>query len=113
LGFELAHIGINTESAVEAAKAAKMLELMFGFAPRETPVSIFAGDQIEVMRPPHFGTHGHVGIFTVDVVRAQAFLEGQGFEFNPESLRTNPEGVPVFIYFKDELAGFAMHLLQK
>ena len=31
LGFEVKHIGINTENAEEAMKAAKLFELMFGF----------------------------------------------------------------------------------
>ena len=45
LGFEVKHIGINTENAEEAMKAAKLFELMFGFDVSEGNSSIFCGSR--------------------------------------------------------------------
>lgn len=51
LGFEVKHIGINTENAEEAMKAAKLFELMFGFDVSEGNSSIFCGSRaIEIMK---------------------------------------------------------------
>ena len=41
LGFELAHVGINQENAVEAKATADLLCDLFGFSPRETEGSFF------------------------------------------------------------------------
>ena len=67
LGFEVKHIGINTENAEEAMKAAKLFELMFGFDVAEGNSSIFCGSRaIEIMKKavsgkerPHRHRHQH------------------------------------------------------
>ena len=112
-GFELAHIGINEENADEAIRVAKLFETMFGFAVKEGNSSVFAGKYVEVMKAPYLGKHGHIAIATSSLSDAQAFLESQGFAFIPDTLKTNASGQPVAIYLKDEVAGFAVHLLQK
>lgn len=113
LGFELAHIGINGENEDVAVKAAKIFEAMFGFISKEGSSSVFAGKYVEVMKSPYLGKHGHIAIATSSVFRAQAFLERQGFEFNMESAKTNAAGKLTTIYLKDDVAGFAVHLIQK
>ena len=42
----------------------------------------------------------------------RAFLEAQGFEFDPASANVK-DGALKAIYLKDEIAGFAIHLVQK
>lgn len=113
LGFELGHIGINGENEDEAVKAAKIFEAMFGFAFKSGNSSVFAGRYVEITKSPYLGRHGHIAIATTSVLRAQAFLEKQGFEFNMESAKTNAAGKPIAVYLKDEIAGFAVHLVQK
>jgi hypothetical protein len=65
LGFEVKHIGINTENAEEAMKAAKLFELMFGFDVSEGNSSIFCGSRaIEIMKKQYLGKNGHIAIGT-------------------------------------------------
>lgn len=113
LGFELAHIGINADNEQEALKAAKMFESLFGFVVKDGGSSFFVEKYIEVMKKPFLGKNGHIAIFTNSVFRAQAFLERRGFEFNADTAKTNDKGKLMSIYLKDEIAGFAIHLLQK
>ena len=114
LGLEFVHMGINGESKEEAMKAAKLFELMFGMPVRETSKSVFAGDCFEFMNGKGPGTHGHIGIRTHFVDRAIAYFERLGFEFDKDSIVLDEKtGKPKFVYFKDEIAGFAIHLLQK
>ena len=108
LGFEVKHIGINTENAEEAMKAAKLFELMFGFDVAEGNSSIFCGSRaIEIMKKQYLGKNGHIAIGTNTLPRAIAYFKSRGFEFNEETAS------PKVIYFKDEIAGFAVHLVQK
>ena len=108
LGFEVKHIGINTENAKEAMKAAKLFELMFGFDVAEGNSSIFCGSRaIEIMKKQYLGKNGHIAIGTNTLPRAIAYFKSRGFEFNEETAS------PKAIYFKDEIAGFAVHLVQK
>ena len=74
--------------------------------------SIFAGTGIEVMKTPFRGAKGHIGIKTNFIERAKAYLEMQGFEFDPASANVK-DGQLKAIYLKDEIAGFAIHLVQK
>ena len=114
LGLEFVHIGINGESKDEAMKAAKLFELMFGMPVRETSKSVFAGDAFEFMNQKGPGTHGHIGIRTHFVDRAMAYFKRLGFEFDESSVTYDEKsGKPKFVYFKDEVAGFAIHLVQK
>ncbi len=114
LGLEFVHMGINNESKDEAMKAAKLFELMFGMPTRETSKSVFAGDAFEFMNAKGPGKHGHIAIRTYFVDRAMAYFTRLGFEFDETSITYDEKsGKPKFVYFKDEIAGFAIHLLQK
>ena len=113
LGLEVVHIGINNENRDEAVKAAKLFELMFGFKTRETSKSTFAGS-LELMHSKGPGKHGHLAIGTHFVDRAMAYFKRMGFEFDESSITYDDKtGKPKFAYFKDEVAGFAIHLLAK
>jgi 2-dehydro-3-deoxyphosphogluconate aldolase/(4S)-4-hydroxy-2-oxoglutarate aldolase len=114
LDFSVVHFGINESGEEEAAKSAKTFEALFGFALRDGIASIFVHEAIELMKKPGLGTHGHIGIGTTSVKRAIAVLERRGIEFNTDSIRNDPvSGDPIFIYLKNEIAGFAVHLVQK
>ena len=112
LGLEIAHVGINSANEEEAMKTATLLCKMFGWPIKVGNSSIFAGTAVEVMKTPFRGTNGHIGIRTNFIERAKFFLENQGFEFDPASANVK-DGQLKAIYLKDEVAGFAVHLVQK
>jgi 2-dehydro-3-deoxyphosphogluconate aldolase/(4S)-4-hydroxy-2-oxoglutarate aldolase len=113
LGFCMLHLGINAANEDEALKAACFFETLFGFAPKNGNTSIFAGEGIEIMKSPYLGKNGHIAIGVNSVLRAQAHLERRGIAFNKESAKTDAKGAATAIYLKDEIAGFAVHLVQK
>ncbi|MDR2740451.1 MAG: hypothetical protein LBB68_11570 [Treponema sp.] len=59
------------------------------------------------------GTKGHIGIGTYSPFRAVAYLERQGIVFNKDSIKTDAKGNLTLIYMKEEIAGFAVHIMQK
>ena len=113
LGFETAHIGINAENEREAQSAAGRFSALFGFQNKEGNSSIFSGGGIELMKEPYLGKNGHIAVGTNSVFRARAFLERKGIEFNGESAKTDARGNVTAIYLKEEIGGFAVHLVQK
>ncbi len=114
LGLEFVHMGINNENAEEATKSARLFEMMFGLPVREGSKSLFAGDAFEFMKQKGPGTHGHIAIRTNFVDRAMAYFKRMGFAFDESTVAYDDKtGKPKFVYFKDEIAGFAIHLLQK
>ena len=111
-GFSLAHIGINAANAEEAQAAAKQFELLFGFVPKDGNSSIFCASYLELMKSPYLGKNGHIAIGTASLPRAVAYLERKGVAFNKESEKFDAKGKRTAIYLKDEIAGFAVHLVQ-
>ena len=112
LGFELAHVGINCGDEAEAERVARAFSALFGWAFKPGNGSNFSGTAVEALKKPGRGTRGHIGVFTNSTVRARAYLESQGFAFDEASANVK-EGKLKSIYLKDEIAGFAVHLLQK
>ena len=114
LGLEFVHMGINNENKDEALRGAKLFELMFGMPLRETSKSTFAGEAFEFMHSKGPGKYGHIAIRTNFVDRAIAYFKRMGFEFDESTITYDEKsGKPKFVYFKDEICGFAIHLVQK
>lgn len=113
LGFEVRHVGINAEEEEEADRIAASFEKLFGFAKNPGASSVFAGLGIEVMKTPGFGKNGHIAVATNYIERAVYHLKRQGIAFNSDSLKYDAKGNMAAIYLKDEIGGFAVHLLQK
>ncbi|XOQ44454.1 MAG: 2-dehydro-3-deoxyphosphogluconate aldolase [Clostridium sp.] len=113
LEFEVAHIGINQDNEEEAKKTAQILYELFGFSCRNTPGSIFVNEQFEIMKTKFLGRLGHIAIRTKDINRAKEYLESKGIAFNEESANRDENGNLMTIYLKEDIAGFAFHLLQK
>lgn len=107
LGFALAHVGINCENEVEAEKAAKALCALFGLDYKPGSSSIFAGSAVECMKAPDLGRNGHITVATNNLARAIYHLGRQGVRFDESNRR------PKAIYLRDEVSGFAIHLVQK
>ncbi|MED9903865.1 MAG: bifunctional 4-hydroxy-2-oxoglutarate aldolase/2-dehydro-3-deoxy-phosphogluconate aldolase [Lachnospiraceae bacterium] len=114
LGFELAHVGVNAENAEEAEKAAKRFGFIFGMPEKVGGSSVFAGKVLEVMKTPYLGKNGHIAIATNYIVRAVNYLENVlGVEFDENSAKKDDKGNLKAIYLKEEIGGFAVHLVQK
>ena len=111
LGFELMHIGINNENAEEAEKGAKMLSALTGMPIKEGKGGFFTGTTFEVLKSVKRGKNGHIAVGTNDLLRAKWHLERRGFDF--DDIIYNDAGKPNAVYIKDEICGFAIHLLQK
>jgi 2-dehydro-3-deoxyphosphogluconate aldolase/(4S)-4-hydroxy-2-oxoglutarate aldolase len=113
LGFSLAHVGINAASEEEVLKAARLFAALFGFTQKAGTGSVFAGEGIEIMKSPYLGKNGHIAIGTNSLKRGMAHLERKGFTFNAASAKIDSGGAAAAIYLNDEIAGFAVHLVQK
>ena len=113
LGFEVAHVGINSNSESEADNTADFFGKAFGFEKKPGNSSIFAGTGVEVMKTQYLGTKGHIGIRTNYIDRAVYHLESRGFEFDQETAKRDAKGNLKAIYLKGEFNGFAIHIVQK
>lgn len=112
LGLELKHVGINSGNADQALKDATLLSRLLDCPVREGNKSTFAGVAFECMKTVGRGHNGHVAIATNSIERARWHLERRGFAFDDDSIGVK-DGKITAIYLKDEIAGFAFHLLQK
>ena len=114
LGFELAHVGVNAENEEEAVKAANRFAFIFGMPAKVGNSSVFAGSALEVMKTPYLGKNGHIAVKTNYIERAVNYLSTVlGVEFNEESAKRDAKGNLKAIYLKEEIGGFAIHLVQK
>ncbi|QAT50489.1 VOC family protein [Caproiciproducens sp. NJN-50] len=113
LGFKVRHIGLNMQDEPEAKKTADLLLDLFGFEESETPISIFSSPEIEVMKKKGAGRLGHIAIETTDIGEARNYLASKGIEFDENSAAYFDGGKLKLIYLKNDIAGFAFHLVQK
>lgn len=113
--FEIVHLGVNTGTEEEAVRCAALFEALFGLAPnpaKESADARFTGTKIEWLKKPGRGTHGHIALATNDLPAAREYLEEKGFMFDDDSVKYFPDGRILVIYSKDEIGGFAIHLMQ-
>ena len=113
LGLELRHVGINSGDPETALQDAQQIARLMGWPIREGNSSVFCGDGFECMKKPGRGKNGHIAILCNSVPRAKWHLERRGFTFVDESEASFKNGKMTAIYLKDDIAGFAFHLLQK
>lgn len=113
LGFELAHVGINHDNEEQANATATALGKVFRMPVKVGNSSTFAGEAAECMKTNFYGTKGHIGFKTRSSLRALAWLENQGYEVIEESIKYKPNGNVLAAYLKDEVGGFALHIVEK
>lgn len=112
LGFELAHIGVNAANEEEALKAANRFAFLFGWPVKVGNSSIFAGTAVEVMKTPFKGANGHIAVRTNYIERAVNYMSTVlGVEF--EEPKKDEKGKYKAIYLKEQVGGFAIHLVQR
>ena len=112
LGFELAHVGINTADAEVSLGVAEKFDAAFGFGVKQGNSSNFAGGGVEVMKSPFLGENGHLAVRTNKMDCAIPELERRGFTVDMETAKYKGDRINS-VYLKDEIGGFAVHLLQK
>ena len=110
-GFEFAHIGINCADEADAEAAARFFCTLFGFEYLPTPNSIFSGNGIEAMKSPYYGKYGHIAIRCNQIERAVDYLKSRGIAMHDSSAKSDEKGL-IAVYFEQEVAGFAIHLLR-
>lgn len=109
--YTLVHIGINANNAEEAKGIAEIFQRIFGLKVKSGRSSVFAGDFIEVMKEPYMGKNGHIAIGVSDMEAAMEELEHKGCIFDMETKKFREDGTLNVIYLKDEIGGFAVHLI--
>lgn len=112
-GFELLHVGINTNDTEEARQTTAQFASLFSLPVTEYPASFFAGSMVEVIKGPFLGQHGHIAVQTDCIERATEYFSQRGVELNQESASHDAAGQLISIYFKDSIGGFAVHLRRK
>jgi 2-dehydro-3-deoxyphosphogluconate aldolase/(4S)-4-hydroxy-2-oxoglutarate aldolase len=65
-----------------------------------------------VMKSRSRGTLGHIAIRATNIDRAVMYLSRAGVRFVPGSEKRSPDGRLKAVYLEEEVAGFALHLLQ-
>lgn len=112
LGYELIHIGINSEHSEDAQKTALLLCDLFNFKYYKKPKSHFAGKGFEVLNTHGPGKNGHIGIYTPYPQKALYHLQKKGIQVNEDSITRNKKTHLInFVYLDIEVSGFAIHLI--
>ena len=112
LGYEVAHVGINTPGENEALECANGLKKAFGFGVKNGNSSVFASSGIEIMKSMYLGKYGHIAVRTNSIALAALDLEKKGFKLLEETAKYK-NGRMIAVYLEQEFGGFAVHLLQK
>ena len=112
LGFELAHVGINCENADDSLAVCNELEKAFDFEVKTGNSSNFASTGVEVMKSMYLGKNGHLAVRTNKIETAIAELEKRGFAVDMGTAKYKGDRMAA-VYLKNEIGGFAIHLLQK
>lgn len=113
LGFDLAHIGINAADAETSLQITKQMAGIFNMPVKEGNSSNFAGTGIEVNKSMGLGKNGHIAIKTNSIPKAVAYLERNGVQVDMGTAKGPEGGSIIAVYLKEEIGGFAVHLLQK
>jgi 2-dehydro-3-deoxyphosphogluconate aldolase/(4S)-4-hydroxy-2-oxoglutarate aldolase len=113
LGFTFAHMAINTLNPETAQEIAAVFQKLFCFTVKDGNTSLFAGDCIEINKSEGLGKYGHIGVYTNSVAKAAAFFERQGITLDWNSAKKDANGKPTVVFLKEEIAGFAVHIVQR
>lgn len=113
LGYEFAHIGIDYADADSAGVDARWLERAFHFRSADIGGSIMVQGPFELTKAKGTASHGHIGIAVNSMARAIADLQDKGIGIREDTLQSAPDGRAVSVYLQAEVAGYAVHLLQK
>ena len=113
--FEFAHVGVNAQTPEEGARMKDFFTDVMGYDNyRETPVAFFTSDnKMELMKILGRGTIGHLGFFVEDMDAAIDYLEELGYEMDYETARYGEDKQIHFVFLKEEINGFRLHISLK
>ena len=112
--FTMQHIGVNCGDRDEAVRTVTLFSQIFDLELRtEKKGSPFAGTCVEAMAGNGPGTHGHIAFYTPDMEATISYLEKKGVAVNQASAKRREDGSIYVIYLQDEIAGFAIQLINK
>ncbi len=112
LGIRIKHIGVNEENGNGPELAAQFAKF-FGGEVKETSKGWFGSDFVEIMsEAKKKGRLGHIALGVNNVDRAKQYFESLGYAFDEDSATFDDKGNMKFIYFRDEIGGFAIHLVK-
>lgn len=111
-GFEVAHLGINTENEETSDAVCEEFGKAFNFAVKKGSSSNFSTNSIEVMKSNYLGANGHIAIRTNSMEVALDELSKRGYEVDMSTAKYKGDTM-IAVYLKNEIGGFALHLLQK
>ena len=81
-----------------------------GLPKEEKEPSFFSGTLVEIMKQDGRGEKGHIAFHVDDLPAAEKWFEARGFEIDETSRRLLFDGSISLVYFKEQIAGFAIHL---
>jgi len=110
-GLQFAHIGLNNPNAEAMEKSITAFQNLGMTCAKRGASSSFMDTTIEVMNKQFYGTNGHIAYKCYDVDRTIGYLKQFGFTPIPESISSDARGTKV-VYFKEEVNGFAIHLIR-
>ncbi len=111
LGLTVKHVGVNATKDEAADTAEQFASIMLGNV-RETSKGYFGSNLVEVMNEGSWkGTKGHIAVGVNSVERAMAYYKAIGYEFDESTISYDEKGDAKFAYFKKEISGFAIHLI--
>ena len=114
LGLEIRHIGLNHADEETARRESEKLSLLTGWPIIDKNAEgMTVGTEFEILKEIGRGTHGHIAIAACNVERAKWHLEQRGFLFDKESIRYTADGRMSMVFLKEEISGFAVHLVLK
>ena len=111
LDIKIHHIGINSDTA-SAKASAEAFAAILGLSTRETAISVWCGDRVEIMTDPIKGSIGHIALSVNYVDRAVYHLGRRGLTFDLSTAKYDKAGDMTFVYAENEIAGFAVHLVK-
>ncbi len=109
--MKVGHVGINADGPEQAAAWAGDFFKLLGLPVKDGDKSMWSGNLVEIMKGNGRGRLGHIAIKVNDCDRALEYFKGRGMT-PAEETRKVENGKTVFIYFEEEIAGFAIHLNQ-
>lgn len=113
LGFELAHVGINHSDEQPAYSNATKLNSLLNLGVKDGNSSLFCGTAVEFMKTNYYGEKGHIGFYTNSVPRALTWFKKHNIDVREESIRYDSNNKMVSFYLKDEINGFAIHVVRR
>jgi 2-dehydro-3-deoxyphosphogluconate aldolase / (4S)-4-hydroxy-2-oxoglutarate aldolase len=112
LGFDLRHVGINSDDAGTAQSLALRLSDVLNIGVKDGNSSLFVGSGIEILKKHYLGKNGHLALSTNSIPRALAWFARKGIKPMKDT-ENYKDGKLMTVYLDLDMGGFAVHLVQK